>query len=73
MPVHKKLSEYPDEWNAAKPFLEKLRVDISDHSYQKITKSVIENADVARVPFLSHLSATYQWIIVNLTKFNYHT
>lgn len=45
VPKHKHLSEYPIEWKAAKPVLEKLRISIRKHSFQKITPAVMRRAD----------------------------
>lgn len=46
LPKHKHLSEYPREWKAAKPVLQKLDIDISKHSFQKITPTVMKKASV---------------------------
>lgn len=46
LPKHRHLSEYPKEWKAAKPTLQKLSIDISKHSFQKITATVMKNASV---------------------------
>ena len=43
---HKRLSEYPKEWKAAKPTLQKLGIDISRHNFQKISASVMKRASV---------------------------
>ena len=43
---HKHLSEYPKEWEAAKPTLQKLDIDISKHSFQKISAAVMKKASV---------------------------
>lgn len=43
-PLHKKLSEYPKEYKAAYPTLKKLQIDISKHTYKKITLSTINSA-----------------------------
>jgi len=45
-PKHKNLSEYPKEWSAAKPVLQKLGIDISKHNSQKISASVMKKASV---------------------------
>jgi protein-tyrosine-phosphatase len=44
LPKHKHLSEYPKEWEAAKPTLQKLGIDISKHSFQKISPSIMKKA-----------------------------
>ena len=46
LPKHKQLSEYQKEWQAAQPILKKLKIDISEHSFQKITPDVVEEASV---------------------------
>lgn len=46
LPKHKALSDYQKEWKAAKPILEKLKIDISDHSFQKIIPIVVKKASV---------------------------
>ncbi len=46
LPKHKHLSEYPKEWKATKPVLQKLGIDISEHSFQKISRTVIKKAGV---------------------------
>lgn len=46
LPKHKHLSEYPKEWKAAQPILKKLKIDISEHSFQKLTSDVAEKAAV---------------------------
>ena len=46
LPKHKHLSEYPREWNVAKPILQKLCIDISKHSFQKISGAVMKKASV---------------------------
>ncbi len=46
MPKHNHLSEYPKEWEAAKPTLQKLGIDISKHNFQKISASVMKRASV---------------------------
>jgi protein-tyrosine-phosphatase len=46
LPKHKHLSEYTKEWNAARPILKKLKIDISNHSFQKITPNIAEEASV---------------------------
>lgn len=46
LPKHKRLSDYPKEWKAANPTLQKLKINISDHSYQKITINVVKKAEV---------------------------
>lgn len=46
LPKHKHLSEYPKEWKATKAILEKLKIDISEHSFQKITPDIAEKASV---------------------------
>jgi len=45
-PKHKHFSEYPKEWEAAKLTLQKLGVDISKHSFQKISGAVMKKASV---------------------------
>ncbi|MBA4319469.1 MAG: hypothetical protein C0412_13795 [Flavobacterium sp.] len=42
LPKHKHLSEYPKEWEASKPALQKLGIDISKHSFQKISRTVMK-------------------------------
>jgi len=46
LPKHKHLSKYPKEWKAAKPTLQKFGIDISKHSFQKITPTVMKRASV---------------------------
>lgn len=46
LPKHKHLSYYPKEWKAVKPTLKKLNIDISGHSFQKITRDVMGKASV---------------------------
>lgn len=46
LPKHKNLSEYPKEWKAAKPTLQNFSIDISKHSFQKITPAVMKKASV---------------------------
>ncbi len=46
IPQHKHLSLYHDEWKAAYPTLQKLGIDIGNHSFQKITSAVVEKASV---------------------------
>lgn len=46
LPKHKHLSNYPKEWKAAKPTLQKLGIDISKHKFQKITEKVMKRASV---------------------------
>lgn len=46
LPKHKHLSEYPKEWKAVKPTLQKLGIDISKHSFQKISPTVMKKASV---------------------------
>lgn len=46
VPRQKHLSEYPKEWEAAKPTLRKLNIDIRKHSFQKISASVMKKASV---------------------------
>ena len=45
LPKHKHLFEYPKEWEAAKPTLQKLDIDISKHSFQKISGAVMRKAN----------------------------
>lgn len=45
LPKHKHLSEYPKEWSAAKPILQKLGIDISKHSFQRISGAVMKKAN----------------------------
>lgn len=47
LPKHKHLSEYPEEWKAAKPILQKLGIDISKHGFQKSSGTVMKKASVA--------------------------
>jgi len=44
LPKHKHLSEYPKEWKAAKPTLQKFGIDINKHSFQKISETVMKKA-----------------------------
>lgn len=44
LPKHKHLSEYPKEWKAAKPTLQEFDIDISKHSFQKISGAVMKKA-----------------------------
>ncbi len=46
LPKHKHLSDYPTEWSVAKPILQKLDIDISKHSFQKISETAIKKANV---------------------------
>ena len=46
LPKHNHLSEYPKEWKAAKPTLQNFGIDISKHSFQKITPTVMKKASV---------------------------
>lgn len=46
LPKHKHLSEYPKEWKAAKPTLQNFGINISKHSFQKITPIVMKKASV---------------------------
>lgn len=46
LPKHKNLSGYPKEWKAAKPTLQKFGIDISKHSFQKISRAVMKKASV---------------------------
>lgn len=45
-PKHKRLSDYPKEWEAANPTLQKLNIDISNHKFQKITANIIKKAGI---------------------------
>lgn len=45
-PKHKRLSEYPKEWKAARPTLQKFGIDINKHSFQKISVGIIKKASV---------------------------
>lgn len=45
-PLHKKLIEYPKEWKASLPTLKKFKIDISNHSYQKITLAIAKKSAV---------------------------
>ena len=45
-PKHQKLSEYPDEWHAAKPTLDRLNIDVSKCHFHPITEQIIKQADV---------------------------
>mgnify|MGYP001594641183 FL=1 len=46
LPKHKHLSEYQKEWKATQPILKKLKIDISEHSFQKITLDIAEKVSV---------------------------
>ncbi|EKD33360.1 MAG: hypothetical protein ACD_76C00044G0027 [uncultured bacterium] len=46
LPKHKHLSEYLKEWEAAKSTLRKLNIDISKHSFQKISGTIMKKASV---------------------------
>lgn len=46
LPKYKHLSEYSKEWKAAKPTLQKFNIDISNHSFQKITETAIKEVNV---------------------------
>ena len=46
MPKHTRLSEYPLEWAAARPTLKKIGLDMSKHSFQKISAAAVKRADV---------------------------
>lgn len=45
-PKHKNLSDYPEEWSAAQPSLERFGIDISQHISKRISVDVVKNADV---------------------------
>ena len=45
-PLHKNLTEYPKEWKAAFPTLRQLNIDVTNHSFQKITPAIIKKAAV---------------------------
>lgn len=45
LPKHKHLSQYTKEWDAAKPTLQKFGIDISKHSFQKISGVVMKKAN----------------------------
>lgn len=44
LPKHAHLWEYPKEWKAAKPTLQKFGIDISNHSFQKISEAAMKKA-----------------------------
>lgn len=46
LPKQKHLSDYPKEWKAAKPILKKFDIDISQHSFKKITPDIAKKASV---------------------------
>lgn len=46
LPKYKHLSQYPKEWKAAKKILQKLDININNHSSQKITLNVVKKASV---------------------------
>ena len=46
LPKHKRLSEYPKEWKAARPTLQKLNIDISKHVFQKISAGIMKKTSV---------------------------
>ncbi len=46
LPKHKRLSEYPKEWKATKPILEEFGIDISKHSFHKISAHIMKRASV---------------------------
>ena len=46
IPKHKRLSEYPKEWKAAKPTLRQLDIDISQYTFQKVSAGIIKRANV---------------------------
>ena len=46
LPKKKQLSEYTKEWGAAKPTLDKLKIDINNHYFQMISEDVIKKADL---------------------------
>ncbi len=45
-PKHKHLSEYTEEWKAAKPTLLKLGINIRKHTFQRISGSVMRKASL---------------------------
>lgn len=45
-PKYTRLSDYPKEWEAAKATLEKLKIDISRHRAQMISRKIMEQADL---------------------------
>jgi protein-tyrosine-phosphatase len=45
-PIGRSLVDYPEEWAAAKPTLEILGIDISKHSFQKLTRRTVILADI---------------------------
>ena len=45
-PLHKNLKEYSKEYKAALPMLRELKIDVTDHLFQKITPTVIKKATV---------------------------
>lgn len=45
-PKRKHLSEYPKEWKAAKPSLQKYGIDIGQHHSQKISEATVKKAGV---------------------------
>ena len=46
LPKHKRLSDYPKEWKAAKPTLDRLGINISRHSFKKISADIMKKATV---------------------------
>jgi protein-tyrosine-phosphatase len=46
VPKHTQLSQYPKEWKAAQPTLQKLDLDISNHTFQKVSETAVRDADV---------------------------
>jgi protein-tyrosine-phosphatase len=46
LPKHNNLSKYAKEWKVVKPILEKLKINISDHRFKKITLRVVKKASV---------------------------
>jgi protein-tyrosine-phosphatase len=46
LPKHRRLSDYPKEWEAANPILQELNIDISNHRFQKITANIMKKAGV---------------------------
>ena len=45
-PRHKRLSDYPKEWRAARPVLDRFGIDISGHSFQRISAGIMKKASV---------------------------
>ena len=46
LPKHRRLSEYPKEWKVAEPILRKLNINISGHSFKRMTARAAKEASI---------------------------